>query len=74
MVRYIRSNQTNELNESVEDSNVKDVWLKNFDGTYESVENICGILGIPRGDIVEAYIPDGITTIDYKTFLQMQIT
>lgn len=63
MVRYIRSNQTEELHRSVESPNVKDIWYEYFDGTYESVENICGILGISRGEIVEAYIPDGVTKI-----------
>lgn len=63
MIRYIRSNQTEELKESKRNLNVKDVWLKYFDGTYESVENICGILGISRRDIAEAYIPNGVTKI-----------
>lgn len=63
MVRYIKANQTEEFSESNRDLNAKDVWLKYFDGTYESVENICGILGISRGDIVEAYIPNGVTKI-----------
>lgn len=58
MVRYIKANQTEESQESNRDLNVEDVWLKYFDGTYESVENICGILGISRGDIAEAYIPN----------------
>lgn len=43
MVRYIRSNQTDELNESSRDLNAKDVWYENFDGTQESVDSICEI-------------------------------
>ena len=56
MVRYIRSNQVEELTKSAKGLNVKDVWLENFDGTSKSVNRICKILGIEREYIVEAYI------------------
>ena len=68
MVRYIRSNQVEELTKSAKGLNVKDVWYRYFDGTYESVENICKILGIEREYIVEAYIPNGVTSISDNAF------
>ena len=49
-------------------SQVKDVWLKNFDGTADSVDHICEILGTKREDLVEAYIPDSVTKIGESAF------
>ena len=63
MVIRFKSNQNNKLRESVEDLNVKDVWYKYFDGTFDSVDNICKILGTTRKGITEAYIPNGVTRI-----------
>ncbi len=68
MIRYIRSNQTEELKEFKRNLNVKDVWLKYFDGTEKSVVRICKILGIRKMEIVEAYIPDSVTSIGQWTF------
>ena len=44
MVIRFKSNQTKKLHESAKDPNVKDIWLKNFDGTYDSVDHICEII------------------------------
>ena len=68
MVRYIKANQTEEFRESNRGLNAKDVWLENFDGTSKSVNHICKILGIEREDIVEAYIPNGVTKLGEYVF------
>ena len=68
MVRYIKANQTEEFRESDRGLNAKDVWLENFDGTSKSVNRICKILGIEREDIVEAYIPNGVTKLGEYVF------
>ena len=68
MVIRFKSNQTKKLHESIEDSNVKDIWLENFDGTADSVSRICKILGLEQEDITEAYIPYGITKICEEAF------
>ena len=66
MVRYIRSNQVDELTKSVEGLDAKDVWLEHFDGTQESVDSICEILGVRREDLTEAYIPSCISLTSVK--------
>lgn len=63
MVKYIRSNQVEELTKSAKGLNAKDVWYKYFDGFFESVDSICEILGVRREDLTEAYIPNGVTRI-----------
>ena len=68
MVRYIKANQTEEFRESNRGLNAKDVWLENFDGTSKSVDYIWEILGIEREDMVEAYIPNGVTKLGEYVF------
>ena len=68
MVRYIRSNQVEELTKSAKGLNVKDVWYRYFDGILESVDSICEILGVKREELTEAYIPNGVTNLGENVF------
>lgn len=46
----------------------KDVWHKYFNGTADSVDNICEIIGTTRKDLTKAYIPDSVTAIGDQAF------
>ena len=69
MVIRFKSNQNNKLRESAKNSNAKDIWLKNFDGTYDSVDHICEILGTTRKDLTKVYIPDNVKEIGESAFV-----
>lgn len=49
--------------------NIKDVWLKYFDGTHDSVNRICEILGTTRKDLTKAYIPNSVKEIGESAFV-----
>ena len=52
----------------VDVGNIKELWYKYFNGTEKSVKKICGILGVEKNALVEAYIPNGVTNIDSYAF------
>ena len=48
--------------------NNQELWEKYFNGTDYSVDRICNLLGISRGELTYAYIPSSVTEIGTSAF------